>query len=66
MARGDRIIASSEQIAQLINDRYGIAWNKIKVVPCSIDLERFNRDCLRERIGRYAPLGESTATPRLF
>ncbi|MGC1743232.1 MAG: glycosyltransferase [Pseudolabrys sp.] len=51
MARGDRIIASSEQIAQLINDRYGTAWNKIKVVPCSIDLERFNPEIVtRERI----------------
>jgi glycosyltransferase involved in cell wall biosynthesis len=50
-ARGDRIIASSEQIAQLINDRYGTAWNKIKVVPCSIDLERFNPEIVtRERI----------------
>jgi glycosyltransferase involved in cell wall biosynthesis len=42
MARGDRVIASSEQIAQLINDRYGTPWNKIAVVPCSIDLERFD------------------------
>ena len=51
MARGDRVIASSEQIAQLINDRYGTPWNKITVVPCSIDLERFNPEIVtRERI----------------
>jgi glycosyltransferase involved in cell wall biosynthesis len=51
MARGDRIIATSEQIAQLINDRYGTPWNKIKVVPCSIDLERFNPEIVtHERI----------------
>jgi glycosyltransferase involved in cell wall biosynthesis len=51
MARGDRVIASSEQIAQLINDRYGTAWEKIAVVPCGIDLDRFNPDSVtRERI----------------
>ena len=42
MARGDRVIAVSEQIAQLINDRYGTPWQRIAVVPCSIDFEQFN------------------------
>lgn len=42
MARGDRVIAVSEQIAQLINDRYGTSWESISVVPCSIDLDRFD------------------------
>ena len=42
VARGDRVIASSEQIAQLINDRYGTSWKKITVVSCSIDLDRFD------------------------
>jgi glycosyltransferase involved in cell wall biosynthesis len=51
MARGDCVIASSEQIAQLINDRYGTPWSRITVVPCSIDLERFNPEAVsRERI----------------
>jgi glycosyltransferase involved in cell wall biosynthesis len=51
MARGDHVIASSEQIAQLINDRYGTPWEKISVVPCSIDLERFNpENVARERM----------------
>ena len=51
MARGDRVIASSEQIAQLINDRYGTPWNRITVVPCSIDLERFNPEVVtHERV----------------
>ena len=51
MARADRVIASSEQIAQLINDRYGTAWSKIAVVSCSIDLDRFDPDKVtRERI----------------
>ena len=42
MARGDRVIAVCEQLAQLINDRYGTPWQRIAVVPCSIDFERFN------------------------
>ena len=42
MARGARVIAVSDQIAQLINDRYGTPWQKIAVVPCSIDFERFD------------------------
>ncbi|HYC17944.1 MAG TPA: glycosyltransferase [Pseudolabrys sp.] len=51
MARGDYVTASSEQIAQLINDRYGTPWEKISVVPCSVDLERFNPENItRERI----------------
>ena len=51
MARADYVIASSEQIAQLINDRYGTPWSKIAVVSCSIDLDRFDPDKVsRERI----------------
>ena len=51
MARGDRVVAVSEQIAQLINDRYGTPWERIAVVPCSIDFERFDpADVARERI----------------
>ncbi|MFN3658446.1 MAG: glycosyltransferase [Pseudolabrys sp.] len=42
MARGDRVIAVSEQLAQLIHDRYGTPWEKIAVVPCSIELARFS------------------------
>jgi glycosyltransferase involved in cell wall biosynthesis len=42
MARGDRVIATSEQLAQLINDRYGTAWDKIAVVPCGIDFTHFD------------------------
>jgi glycosyltransferase involved in cell wall biosynthesis len=51
MARGTRVIAVSEQIAQLINDRYGIPWERIAVVPCSIDFERFDpAKVARERV----------------
>jgi glycosyltransferase involved in cell wall biosynthesis len=42
MARGDRVVALSEQIAQLIHDRYGTPWERIVVVPTSIDFERFD------------------------
>jgi len=42
MARGDRVIAVSDQIAELINDRYGTPWERIAVVPASIDFERFD------------------------
>ncbi len=42
MARGDRIIAVSDQIAELINERYGTPWDRIAVIPASIDAERFD------------------------
>jgi glycosyltransferase involved in cell wall biosynthesis len=44
MVRGDRIVAVSEQIAQLIIDRYATPWSKLAVVPCSVDLLRFDPD----------------------
>lgn len=42
MARGDRIIAVSDQIAELINERYGTSWSRIAVVPASVDAKRFD------------------------
>ena len=42
MARGDHVIAVSEQLAQLVNDRYGTSWDRLHVVPCGVDLERFD------------------------
>jgi glycosyltransferase involved in cell wall biosynthesis len=51
MARGDHVIAVSEQIAQLIHDRYSTPWDRIAVVPCSIDVARFDPATVgRERI----------------
>ena len=51
MARGDRVVAVSEQIAQLIHDRYGTPWERITVLPTSIDLERFDPAAVsRERV----------------
>lgn len=42
MVRGRRVIASSDQLAELINDRYGTPWDRIVVIPASVDVERFN------------------------
>ncbi len=44
MARGDRVIVSSEQLGQLVHDRYGTPWDKLAVVPCAVDLARFDPD----------------------
>ncbi|MEJ2374646.1 MAG: glycosyltransferase [Pseudolabrys sp.] len=46
MARGDRVVALSEQIAQLVHDRYGTPWERIGVLPASIDFERFDPDAV--------------------
>jgi glycosyltransferase involved in cell wall biosynthesis len=42
MARGIRVIAVSEQIAELVYDRYGTSWDRIVVVPASVDASRFD------------------------
>lgn len=42
MARGDRVIAVSDQIAEIINDRYGTPWGRINVVPAGVDLSPFD------------------------
>ena len=51
MARGTRVIAVSEQIAELVHDRYGISWDRIVVVPASVDAVRFDAAAVsRQRI----------------
>ena len=42
LTSGDRVIAVSEQIAELVNDRYGTPWTSIAVIPASVDFERFD------------------------
>jgi glycosyltransferase involved in cell wall biosynthesis len=42
MVRGHRVVAASDQLAELINERYGTPWNRIVVIPASVDMERFN------------------------
>lgn len=51
MARGDRVIAVSDQLAQLVHDRYQTDWNRIAVVPLSVDVDAFNPAAVsRERV----------------
>jgi glycosyltransferase involved in cell wall biosynthesis len=51
MARGDRVVAVSEHLAQLVNDRYGTPWDRLSVVPSTIDFEHFNpAEVARERV----------------
>jgi glycosyltransferase involved in cell wall biosynthesis len=42
MARGDRVIAVSDQLADLVHESYGTPWDRIAVVPLSIDIDRFD------------------------
>jgi glycosyltransferase involved in cell wall biosynthesis len=42
MVRGERVIAVSDQIAELIVERYRLDPKRIAVVPASIDAERFD------------------------
>jgi glycosyltransferase involved in cell wall biosynthesis len=48
MARGDRIIAVSDQLAELISHRYGISWSRINVVPLAVDLARFDPETIAQ------------------
>jgi glycosyltransferase involved in cell wall biosynthesis len=42
MARGDLVIAVSDQLSELVHDRYATPWSKLRVVPGSVDLARFD------------------------
>ena len=42
MVRGERVIAVSDQLAELIVERHSVALERISVVPASIDLARFD------------------------
>ena len=42
MVRGERVIAVSDQIAELIAERHGTPAEKIVIVPASVDLARFD------------------------
>jgi len=46
MARGDRVIAVSEQIAELIAERHCTPRARIAVIPPSIDFDRFDPGAL--------------------
>jgi glycosyltransferase involved in cell wall biosynthesis len=42
MARGDRVIAISDQIAELITARYATPPERVAVIPIGVDVERFD------------------------
>ena len=42
MVRGDRVVAASDQIAELISERYRVNPERIDVIPVSVDVERFD------------------------
>jgi glycosyltransferase involved in cell wall biosynthesis len=42
MARGARVITPSNQIAELIVARHRVPWERIAVIPPSVDLDRFD------------------------
>jgi len=51
MARGERVITPSDQIAELIVARHRVPWERIAVIPPAVDLGRFDPAALTlERI----------------
>ena len=51
MAKGERVIAVSDQIAELIGERHGVPPARIAVVPAAVDVARFDPDAVsRERV----------------
>lgn len=42
MTLGYRVVAASDELAELIHDRYGTPWDRIVVVPASVDVEKFD------------------------
>ena len=67
MVRGGRVIAVSEQLAELIHDRYETPWSRISVVPLSIDVQRFDPATVsRERITAVRRAWGVAATDRVI
>src|SRR5947209_13321001 len=50
MVRGERVIAVSDQITELIAERYSLAPERIAVVPASIDMARFDPAISADRL----------------
>lgn len=42
MAHGDRVIANCDDIAELVQERYGTPWQRVAVIPPSIDFTAFD------------------------
>jgi glycosyltransferase involved in cell wall biosynthesis len=55
MAQGDRVIAVSEHVAAHIRERYGVAADRLRVIPRGVDLDAFAAEAVaRERIDALA------------
>ncbi len=46
MARGDRVIANSEFIAEHVRERYGLDGDRLRVIPRGVNLAAFDRDAV--------------------
>ena len=46
MIRGDRVIAASDQIAELIVDRYRLDHGRVDVIPAGVDVQIFDPDAV--------------------
>lgn len=57
MVRGARIITASEQIADLVHDRYATPWERIRIIPTVLDAARYDPSCMTpDRIERVRAL----------
>jgi glycosyltransferase involved in cell wall biosynthesis len=55
MAQGDRVIAVSEHVAAHVRERYGVAADRLRVIPRGVDLATFAADAVAsERIDALA------------
>lgn len=52
VSRSDRVIAVSERLAEYLIDRYGIAREKVSVIPCCTDPSVFHWDASRRQTMR--------------
>lgn len=54
LRKADRVIAVSYKLAKDINCQYKIPMKKIRVIPCGVDVNKFqpmNVDCFKEELG---------------
>jgi len=61
MAAGDRVIAVSEFIADLVRTRHGVGQERLRVVPGGVDTARFDPDTVND--GRLERLSRAWRLP---
>jgi glycosyltransferase involved in cell wall biosynthesis len=55
MAEGDRVIAVSNYIANLVRERHGVGDDKLRIIPGGVDLRKFDPAAvLGDRVSRLA------------